>query len=171
MAAGMPANDKQPNQYRADQHNDSYVEAGVKRLITGGSTKKAGRGADRAESEIEFFHPSAGNDQEPQENRGKHGKDSAEDPRAGMNPRGQPDTRGRIGRKHLPYRYEEEHDRMHQSHDRALAVGEYRESAHSIVTILYPKRRTRGCDPDHALRAPRDAFQPVSLALSGHAFP
>jgi hypothetical protein len=30
----------------------------------------------------------------------------------------------------LPYRYEEEHDRMHQSHDGALAVGEYRESAH-----------------------------------------
>ena len=128
MIAGMPPNDKQPNQYRADQHNDSYVEAGVKRLITGGSTKKAGRGADRAESEIEFFHPSAGNDQERQENRGNDGKDSTKYPRASVNRGRQPDAGRRIGRNHLPYRYQEEHDRMHQRHDSALAVGEYRES-------------------------------------------
>ena len=42
---------------------------------------------------------------------------------------------------------------MHQCDDGAFAVGENGKSAHAYLQ-LYRKRRTSGCDPDHARREP-----------------
>ncbi len=149
MAARMSAKNQQANQNRADQHDNPDIEAGVERLIASGRAKQAGTSADGAESEIEFSHPSAGNDQEPQKNGGNDGKYGAEDPRAGVHRRGQPNARGGIGRKHLPDRNQEKYDRMHQRNNGALAVSEDGEPAHRSLS-LYPNRWTSGCDPDHA---------------------
>ena len=128
---GVYANDQQSHQNRADQHDNPDVEAGVKCPVANRGSEQARRGADGAESEIEFFHPSAGNDEEPQKNGGDDGKDSAENPRA-TGHRGQyPDAGGGLGGKHLPDSNQEEHDGMHQGDDGAFAVGENGKSAHA----------------------------------------
>jgi len=62
LHAGVYSNYQQSDQNRAYQHYNSYVEAGVKLLIAGSDSEQARGGADGAESEIEFFHPSAGNE-------------------------------------------------------------------------------------------------------------
>src|SRR5208282_4904947 len=104
----MHSNDQQSHQNRADQHHHPDVEAGMKGLVSGSGSNQARGGADSAESEIEFFHPSAGNHEKPQKNGGDYGKDSAEYPGSTGYRGRDPDTTGRIGGNHLPHRDQEE---------------------------------------------------------------
>src|ERR1019366_6545082 len=97
LGAGVLSNNQQSDQNRADQHDHPDVEAGVNRLVAGRGSQQARRSADGAESEIESFHPSAGNDEKPQENGGNNGKDSAENPRATGHRGCYPDAGGGIG--------------------------------------------------------------------------
>ena len=86
---------------------------------------------DGAEGEIDFFHPSAGNKQEPQKDGGNDDEDSAENPRASRHRGRQPDAGGGPGGKRLPQGNQEEHDGMRQRHHGASAVGENGKSAHA----------------------------------------
>ena len=132
----MHSHDQQSDQDCADQHDHPYIEAGVKGLVAGGGSDEAGGGADSAESEIEFFHPSAGNDEQPEKNGGDDGKDSAENPGAARYRGRNPDAGGRLGGNHLPDRNQEEHYGVHQCDNGALAVGENGKSGHANRTVL-----------------------------------
>jgi len=127
----VPADDQQADQNCADQRENSYVEARVKGLIACSGSEQTGGSADGAEGEIEFFHPSPGIDQQPQENRRDDGEDSAQNPCAGSHRRGEPDSRGGSGGHHLAHRNQQEDDGVNQRHDGALAVGKNGKSAHT----------------------------------------
>ena len=95
----------------------------MKRLIAGSDSEQARGGADGAESEIEFFHPSAGNDEQPKKNGGDDDKDSAENPRPTRHRGPYPDAGSGIGDNHLPDSDQQEHYGMRQCDDGASAVG------------------------------------------------
>lgn len=127
----MHVDDHQPYQHCTDEHHHPDVETGMKCLIAGCGPEQAGGGANGAESEVDFFRPSAGDDEEPQKNSGDDGKDSAEDPRASCHRRCYPNACGGIRRYHLANSNQEKDYGMHQGYDGALPVAEDGKFAHS----------------------------------------
>src|SRR5208283_4176570 len=89
------------------------------------------------------FHPSAGNDEQPEMNGGDDGKDAAENPGAAGYRGRYPDAGGRLCGNHLPDRNQEEHYGMHQGDDGAFAVRENGESGHAnrpVAEMAGPKQ-------------------------------
>jgi len=118
------AQDGQPNQHRAHQHNYPHVNSSVKSLITGRSSQQARGRAQGAEGKIEFLHPAAREQQEQEENGGDDAEYSAENPGARRNLRRHEHTCGPRRCNHLAHGNRKKNDRMHQRNYGAFAVGE-----------------------------------------------
>lgn len=100
-------------------------------LVPGGCAEQARGSAYRAESEIYFLHPSAGDGEKPQKNCGDKNEDATKNPGA-WGHRGQdPDAGGGLRGHHLPNGNKQENNGVHQRHNGAFTIGENRESAHT----------------------------------------
>lgn len=129
----MNADDEQPDQHGADEHDESNVKASMKGMVAEGGAQEARAGAHGAHAEVELFGPAARDGKKPEQDRGSYREDAAEYPGASGHGRGYPDSRGGSGRDHLAEGDQQEDDRMHERHDSPLAVREDGELAHIRV--------------------------------------
>lgn len=127
----MNSENRKSHRHSTDQHDDSYIKTGVKRLVASGGAYQARGGAHRAEREIDLFHSSAGKEQEPEQNAGNDGEDAAQNPCSSGYCRWYPDTGDRVGGYHLSRGNKKEHHRVHQGNHGAFTVGKNREAAHA----------------------------------------
>ena len=65
----MRVYDEKSHKNCADQHCNPNVDAGVKGMVSSGGSEQAGGGAEVAEREVNLFHPAAGDNEQPQQNR------------------------------------------------------------------------------------------------------
>jgi len=134
-AAGVDAHDQQSDEDGTDQHHHADVQTGVKSLIAKCGSEQAGGCADRAQTEVELFDPTARENKQPEQDGRDDEEDAAENPGSGCNGRWQPDSGGGGGGDHLPESNQEKDDGVNQSDEGALAVGKNGKFAHGAGYI------------------------------------